>query len=100
MLPSILTRAGIGISRVLDLFPDTDEWVIVAPGHEAPLKSIRWLYGTQEEKEAAPVYERRRGLRAGSAQITPGAGQLTLSGRRRSRSRRPARSCRRRRSPV
>jgi transcriptional regulator with XRE-family HTH domain len=80
MLPTIATQAGIWISRVLDFIPDADEQVIVAPGVEAPLKSFRWLYGTQEEKEAAPAYDPRRGLRADSVQITPSAGQLALSG--------------------
>jgi transcriptional regulator with XRE-family HTH domain len=58
MLGSIAFWSGIARPprRLLDFIPDTDEWVILAPGHEAPLRSIRWLYGTYEEQEAAPGY--------------------------------------------
>jgi transcriptional regulator with XRE-family HTH domain len=80
MLPMIVTQADIyrpWVSRVLDFFPDTDEWVIVAPGHEAPLKSIRWLYGTQNERERAPGYKPPA---KSSVRVTPATGTLALVG--------------------
>jgi transcriptional regulator with XRE-family HTH domain len=57
-LPTILQVVGIpNVGRVVDLIPDTDERILIWPGHEAPLKSVRWFYGTVEEREAAPGYE-------------------------------------------
>jgi transcriptional regulator with XRE-family HTH domain len=52
LLGMIATFAGLSPRlRLLDFIPDTDEQVIVAPGHEAQLKKIRWLYGTLDEQE-------------------------------------------------
>jgi transcriptional regulator with XRE-family HTH domain len=78
MLPMIIVNAVgqlaipgppyIRLGRVLDLIPDTDEWVRVAPGQEAQLKQVRWLFGTLKERVAAmkeregavALYEMRR----------------------------------------
>jgi transcriptional regulator with XRE-family HTH domain len=56
LLPTIATMAGIFVQRVLDLMPDTDESVIVAPGIEIPLNRFRSLYGSREERESAPSF--------------------------------------------
>jgi transcriptional regulator with XRE-family HTH domain len=59
ILPNIVQWAGIAPygQRVLDLIPDTEEVVLVAPGVEASLRSVRPLYGTAAEREAAPGYK-------------------------------------------
>jgi transcriptional regulator with XRE-family HTH domain len=82
MLNSILAWSGVSRRplRLLDFIPDTDEWVIVAPGHEAPLRSIRAWYGTYEEQEAAPGYQPRPPSGTRDTTITPPAGTLALAG--------------------
>ncbi len=58
-LPKICQEAGIDpgvLGRVVDVFPNTSEQVIVAPGLEMPLRIVRSLYGSEEEQGAAGRY--------------------------------------------
>jgi hypothetical protein len=73
LLPSILKQAGITDTwiRVTELIPPTrDAWALLVPGVELPLATIRALFGTEAEREAAPR----------NTVLRPPVGALTLTG--------------------